>query len=368
MIYMDHASTSPLRKQARQAMEQTFDLFGNPSSPHSAGMEANAALQDARKRIADALGCFPDELIFTSGGTEADHLALYGVTPDGERDTLIVSAFEHPALLQAANGCPLTDRRLPVQASGIVSPGTVRRNVNERTCLVSVMHANNELGTVQPIREIGAFCRRAGVLFHTDAVQTVGHLPICLREEPIDLLSLSAHKFGGPKGVGALYCRRGVSLSPLFRGGRQERMRRAGTESLLLAAGMAAALEASLQESATQNKAIASLRDELEARLCALGGIPNGSAERLPGFLSIRFPDTDAQALLHALDLYGVCISASAACHASSDEPSHALLAVGLTEREARQTVRITLGAENTPEEVAFLAERIQWIQKTNKT
>lgn len=363
MIYLDHAATAPLRAEAKAAMTELLDLFGNPSSLHSAGVAAKAVLEQSRKDMADCLGCLPEELIFTSGGTEANALALRGIRPNG-RTKRVASAFEHPSVYKNMPEAIL----LPVCPNGKVSLAEAEKAIDERTLLVSVQYANNELGTIQPVREIGSLCKNAGACFHTDAVQAVGHIPICLHEEPIDMLSLSAHKFGGPKGIGALYCKAGTKLDPLLLGGTQEFGLRAGTENIFLAAGMAAALKSACRDRDMETKHIRALRNELERLLISLGGITNGTASGLAGHLSIRFPDQDAQALLHTLDLLGFCVSAGAACHAATQIPSRSLLAIGLSEEEAKGSLRISLGKENTREEILAFARAIHdLINKENK-
>lgn len=357
MIYLDHAATTPLLSEAKAAILDALDLFGNPSSAHTAGSMAKAVLQKSRESMASCLGCEPEELIFTSGGTEANALALHG-----RAGKTVRSAVEHPSVWKQLMSAAV----IPVNKDGAISLPHAETIIDCQTELVSVQYANNELGTVQPIQNLGILCKEAGAMFHTDAVQAVGHLPICLHKEPLDLLSLSAHKFGGPKGIGALYRKQGTPLSPLLRGGMQEHGLRAGTESVLLVCGMAAALAQSVREMAEENRRLASLRDELQERLQALGGIVNGNkgAMRLPAHLNIRFPQHDAEALLYSLDLLGFCVSAGAACHASGQEPSRVLLAIGLTDTEAKSSLRITLGKENTKKDILAFCKAMEKLTK----
>lgn len=367
MIYLDYAASSPLLEEAADAMREALPLFGNPSGAHEAGMRAGAELKRLRARFAELTDCEPDEVVFTSGGTEADALALESAFTTGKKQ-IVTSPLEHPAVL---NPCKKLERNgfhtdfLAVGGNGVVSVQDAKQKISPRTALVSVQYANNELGTLQPAKELGEICREAGVPFHTDAVQAVGHVPVSFRDSPFDLLSLSAHKFGGPKGVGALLCRRGVRLSPLFPGGGQENGRRGGTESLLLIAGMTAALEASTREMKQERERISALRDRLEAGLLDLHAIPLcTAADRLPGHCRVLFPGFDGNALLHALDLAGICVSTGAACSSSRPEPSASLLAIGLDAEKALSGLRITLGKGSTDEEIGFLLDRLSVILK----
>ena len=356
-VYLDHAATTPLCSEARDAMYDAFSWLGNPSSAHSAGVIAKRHLEQSRGIMASCLGCDSDELIFVSCGTEANALALHG------RTRVAVSAVEHMSVLQNAPDAVV----LPVLPNGTVDLDAVEAVLPD-TELVSVQFANNELGTLQPVQEIGTLCRRSGVLFHTDAVQAVGHVPITLYHQPIDLLSLSAHKFGGPAGIGALYCKRGTPLFSLLRGGMQERGTRAGTESVLLACGMAAALQASVRIMEQEHARLTALGDELFYRLVRLGGVPVVQCDKLPSHLLIRFPDCDAEALLYALDLHEICVSAGAACHANSSKPSHVLSAIGMTERESKSCLRISMGRTTTQNDLDALCEALQLILKQKNT
>ncbi len=354
VIYLDHASTAPLCPEARDAMLEEMNRLGNPSSAHSAGASAMRRLSIYRSMIASCLGCDCDELIFVSGGTEANALALHG------RTHIAVSAIEHDSVRKNAPDALI----LPVMPNGVLDL-SASEPILQTADFVSVQYANNELGTLQPIKELGILCKRAGALLHTDAVQAVGHVPIDLSELPIDLLSLSAHKFGGPVGIGALYVKNGTPLFPLLRGGMQEHGMRAGTESVLLACGMAAALQASVRIMEKETARLQALGDELFYRLVGMGGVPVAQCDRLPSHLLMRFPDHDAEALLNALDLYGICVSAGAACHANTAEPSHVLLALGMTEREAKSCLRISMGRTTSKRDIDALCDALELITKT---
>lgn len=360
MIYFDHAATTALRKEAIEAMQAVFPLYGNPSSAHESGMKAREALENCRETMASLLDCEYDEVIFTSCGTEADVTALRSVLVTG-RSKILTTPFEHHAVLRTCEELErehIETKFLPVHENGCVSPADCDALLDGDTGLVSVMRVNNEIGTLQPVREIAEKAKQAGALMHTDAVQAVGLIPLSFKELGVDFLSLSAHKFGGPKGVGALLCRRGTPALPLLVGGGQESQRRAGTESLLLVAGMTAALKAAVENEEREQKQKSFLRDKIQAGLVSLGAVPLcAESERTPGHLAVRFPGKDARALLHALDLRGFCVSAGSACTAGGNLPSHVLTSIGLSDEEAFSCLRISLGAENTEEEAdGFLA------------
>ncbi|MBQ6505584.1 MAG: cysteine desulfurase [Flexilinea sp.] len=367
-IYADNAATTKMSRPALEAMTACLaEVYGNPSSLHSAGQEAYQALTDAREKIAALLGCQANEIIFTSGGTEADNQALRSAATLGARSGkkhIVSTAFEHHAILHTLDrlkteGFEIT--LLEVPPNGILSPEQVMDAVRSDTCLVTVMYANNEIGTIQPVSEIGAGCRSKGVLFHTDAVQAVGHLSLNLREEDVDMLSLSAHKFHGPKGVGLLYCRRGTPLSSLIHGGAQEKGRRAGTENVPGIVGMAAALEDSLKDLPLKQQRISSLRDTLIRNLAKIpGAYLNGDAEmRLSGNVNFSFEGIDGEALLMILDEKGIAASSGSACTAGSMEPSHVLLALGRSFELAKGSLRLTLDEENTGEEVETISKEV---------
>lgn len=364
-VYADQAATTALGDAAWKAMEPWLRTeFGNPSALYEEGRRARDCVEAAREKTARLLGAEPREIYFTSGGTEADNWAVYAAARQGAQTGkrhLILSAFEHHAVLNPMKalekeGFELT--LLPVHENGIVRADELEKAIRPDTALVSVMFVNNEVGTVQPIAELGKVCRERGVLFHTDAVQAAGHLPIDLRLLSVDLLSLSAHKFHGPRGIGALYIRNGVFLENLIRGGGQERGKRAGTENTAAAAGLAAALEDSLLNRPEKDAYTAALRETVrKALLCVSGSSLNGEeSKRLPGNLNVSFQGVEAEALLIYLDMKGIAVSSGAACAAGALEPSHVLTAMGLSEERAKGAVRITLDETNTREEAERLA------------
>lgn len=360
-IYLDHAATTAVSPEVlREMLPCMTECFGNAASIHGTGREAHRALDRARKQVAAVLGAQPQEIYFTSGGSESDNWAVKGVAwaARGRGKHVITSAVEHHAVLNACawlEGMGFEVTRLPVDALGRVDPDSVARAVRPDTVLISVMTANNEIGTLQPIREIGEIARSRGVPFHTDAVQAAGHIPVNVEELQVDLLSLSAHKFHGPKGVGVLYVRRGTKLDSLIHGGAQERGLRAGTPNVPGAVGLAKALElasASLPESADRVRA---LRDQLirEIRARIPDAVLNGDPERrLPGNVHFSFPGVDGEALLLRLDLAGIACSGGSACTSGAQEPSHVLAAIGQAPDLAKGGLRMTLGEENTPEEI----------------
>ena len=361
MIYADNAATTKMSSTAIQAMLPYMDqVYGNPSSLHTAGQQAAEALQSARERIAACLGCQPREIYFTSGGSEADNQALISAAKIGERKGkkhIISTAFEHHAVLHTLQGLEKQGfevELLPVGETGTVTARQVADAIREDTCLVSVMYANNEIGSVLPVGEIGKVCRESGVVFHTDAVQAAGHLPIDVKEQQIDLLSLSAHKFHGPKGIGILYARQGLALTTLIAGGAQERGKRAGTENIPAIMGMAAALEEACAHMEENARAVSALRDKLIAGLskiphCALNGDP---VHRLPGNVSFCFEGIEGESLLLLLDAKGICASSGSACTSGSLDPSHVLLAIGRPHEVAHGSLRLSLCHWNTEEEV----------------
>lgn len=368
MIYADHAATTKISETAKLAMLSAMEEnWYNPSSLYTPGQQASGTLMDARVRIARCLGCLPKEIYFTSGGSEADNQAILSAAAIGKRQGkmhIISTAFEHHAVLHTLKklekeGFDIT--LLDVGEKGIVSPAQVEKAIRPDTALVTVMYANNEIGTIQPIREIGAVCRQNGVLFHTDAVQAAGHLPINVKDDQIDMLSLSAHKFNGPKGIGVLYAKTGVFLTNLIEGGGQERGKRAGTENLPAIVGMAAALEEAL---ALQNERlvyVTQLRNQLIAGLKNIpDAILNGDEKsRLPGNVNFCFKGTEAEGLLLLLDNKGICASSGSACTSGFLDPSHVLLAIGRDPETARGSLRLTLDYENTKEEVEMIIQAV---------
>ena len=361
MIYADNAATTKMSKRAIRAMLPYLDEdYGNPSSLYAFGQRAKEALEDARSRIAGCIGCESREITFTSGGSEADNQAILTAARLGEKQGkkhLISTAFEHHAVLHTLKklekqGFEVT--LLDVHREGIVTAEQVAEAIRPDTCLVTVMYANNEIGTVQPVAEIGAVCREKGVLFHTDAVQAAGHLPIDVKTQNIDLLSMSAHKFHGPKGIGVLYARKGIRLENLIEGGAQERGKRAGTENVPAAVGMAAALEEACENLEANRARLTALRDRL---IEGLDRIPyselNGDAERrLPGNVNFCFEGIEGESLLLLLDDRGICASSGSACTSGSLDPSHVLLAIGRPHEVAHGSLRLSLGEDTTEAQV----------------
>ena len=368
MIYVDHAATTKMSETAKLAMLSAIEEnWYNPSSLYTPGQQASGVLMDARVRISRCLGCLPKEIYFTSGGSEADNQAILSAAAIGKRQGkmhIISTAFEHHAVLHTLKklekeGFEVT--LLDVGESGIVDPSQLEKAIRPDTALVTIMYANNEIGTIQPIQEIGAICRKNGVLFHTDAVQAVGHLPINIEKDQVDMLSLSAHKFNGPKGIGVLYAKTGVFLTNLIEGGGQERGKRAGTENLPAIVGMAAALEEACPLQKERSIYVTKLRDQLIDGLKKISGaLLNGDeTRRLPGNVNFCFPDTEAEGLLLLLDNKGICASSGSACTSGFLDPSHVLLAIGRDKETARGSLRLTLDYENTPEEVETIIEAV---------
>ena len=367
-IYLDNAATTKMSPAAIQALLPCLDqVYGNPSSLHSPGQRASEALSHARERIARQLNCTPRELTFTSGGSEADNQAIRSAALLGARQGkrhIISTAFEHHAVLHTLDrlereGFAVT--LLDVHENGLIQPEQVAQAIREDTCLVTVMYANNEIGTIQPVAEIGAICRERGVLFHTDAVQAAGHLPIDVQGQNIDLLSLSAHKFHGPKGVGALYVRKGVPLTSLIEGGAQERGKRAGTENIPGIVAMAAALDEACGRMEENAAKVSALRDRLIAGLANIPhSILNGDpTRRLPGNVSFCFEGIEGESLLLLLDDKGVYASSGSACTSGSLDPSHVLLAIGRPHEIAHGSLRLTLSEETSQEDVDYTVEAV---------
>ena len=363
-VYADNAATTKMSRAAIEAMLPYFEgIYGNPSSLHSMGQQAKEVLEDARRRMAKLLGCDAGEIIFTSGGSEADNQAIVSAAKLGARKGkkhIISTAIEHHAVLHTLeklkkDGYEIT--LLEVSENGLVTAEQVKAALRPDTCLVTVMYANNEIGTIQPIAEIGAVCKEAGVLFHTDAVQAVGHLRMDVKAEYIDMLSLSAHKFHGPKGVGALYVRKGILLSNIIEGGAQERGKRAGTENLPAIVGMVAALEEATANREEHQERILKLREQLIKGLSEIPySILNGDREkRLPGNVHFCFEGIEGESLLLLLDDKGVYASSGSACTSGSLDPSHVLLAIGRPHEIAHGSLRLSLSAETTAEEVEYM-------------
>ena len=373
-VYADNAATTKLSPAVLEAMMPYLtEEYGNPSGLYRFGNHAKRAIEQARKEVADVLGAEPFEILFTGGGTEADNWVkeiMRSLKARG-KNHFITSAVEHHALLHSAQrlqkeGFEVTF--IPVDREGRIDPEQVRAAIRPETGLVSIMFANNEIGTIYPIKEIGAICRQAGVLFHTDAVQAAGHLPINVKEMNIDLLSLSAHKFHGPKGVGAFYCRRGIPLPSLIDGGAQERGKRAGTENVAGIVGLGAALRLANEEMSEASARVSAMRDRLidgilqTVPMCRLNGPRHN---RLPGNCNISFLGIEGESLLLRLDLAGIAASSGSACASSSLDPSHVLLAIGLPHEVAHGSVRLSLSDYNTEEDVDYILEKLPEIVST---
>ncbi len=359
-FYFDHNATTPVAPEVLRGLSETMaEVYGNASSIHYFGQAAKQRLEAARREIAGVFGCDAREIVFTSGGTESDNLAIFGVARGGNGH-IITSSIEHPAVLNACaqlerEGCAVT--YLPVGEDGIVDPFDVRRALRDQTVLITIMHANNEIGTMQPVAEISRIAREEGIVFHSDGVQTAGRIPLRIRDLGVDLFSIGGHKFGAPKGVGALYVRKGVELKPILFGGHHERDRRAGTENVpgAVALGRAASLGYYWNE-------LAGLRDRLEGSV--LDRVPsaqvNGDgARRLPNTSNIRFDGIEGEAMVIALDLRGFAVSSGSACSSGAVEPSHVLLAMGQSPEDARSSVRFSLGPGNTDEQVDSLVDAV---------
>ncbi|MFU8795999.1 MAG: cysteine desulfurase NifS [Dehalococcoidia bacterium] len=372
-IYLDHAATTPTHPEVVKAMLPFFtEASGNPSSIHSCGQEARQAVEDARDMVAELIGARSDEIVFTGGGSEADNLAIKGVAFAREQrgDHIITTRIEHHAVLES---CKFLEKRgfsitfLPVDRYGMVDPGDVRKAITDKTILISVMHGSNEVGTIEPIGEIGEISREADIPFHTDAVQTVGHIPVNVNELSVEMLSMSAHKLYGPKGVGALYVRKGTRLVSLVHGGGQEKKRRAGTENVPAIVGFGKAVELAGAELDEEAKRVSNLRDRLikglEERIdhIRLNGHPT---KRLPNNVNVSIDYAEGESMLLNLDLEGICVSTGSACSSGSLEASHALLALGLSHEQAHGSLRFSLGHDNTGEDVDRVLEVLPGIVK----
>ena len=367
-VYADNAATTKMSAAAISAMLPYMDkIYANPSSLHSLGQEAKEALENARERVAKVLGCEAREIIFTSGGSEADNQAIISAARIGERKGkkhIVSTAFEHHAVLHTLDklkkeGFEIT--LLDVGEKGIVTPQQVSDAIREDTALVTVMYANNEIGTIQPVEEIGKVCRERGVLFHTDAVQAAGHLHIDVKKQNIDMLSLSGHKFHGPKGVGVLYAKKGIALTNIIDGGAQEKGKRAGTENIPAIMGMTAALEEAVKNIDTNAEKVSAMRDRLIDGLSRIPhSILNGDREnRLPNNVNFCFEGIEGEAMLLLLDDMGVCASSGSACTSGSLDPSHVLLAIGRPHEIAHGSLRLSLSEENTEEEIEYIINAV---------
>jgi len=372
-IYMDHNATTPLRAEVREAMSPYLnEVFGNASSIHTCGRAAAKGINRAREQVAEALGCRPEEVVFTGGGTEADNQAIKGVACAlrEKGNHIITTQIEHHAVLHTCQYLEMQGFQvtyLPVDEYGMVDPHNVRRAINDHTILISVMHANNEVGTVQPLAEIGRIAREKDVLLHTDAIQTFGKLPTRVDELGVDLLSLSAHKLYGPKGVGALYVRQGTRLDPLLHGGHHERNRRAGTENVAGIVGLGRAVELALTEMEEEAGRLASLRERLWDGIAAnVEGVQRHGhpTQALPGTLNACFEYIEGESIVLGLDMKGIAVSSGSACTSGALDPSHVLLAMGLEPGIAQGAVRFSLGRENTVEQVETVVAALQGVIK----
>jgi cysteine desulfurase len=368
MIYLDHNATTPLHPDVFQTMEPYLrEQFGNASSSYRLGREAKTALENSRKKVAACLGAKDHEIIFTSGGTESDNLAIRGIARAlrGKGNHIITSRVEHHAVLRTCDDLEREGFRvtfLPVDASGQISPDDVRRHIDEGTILISIMAANNETGVLQPISEVGALARQKGIIFHTDAVQAVGKIPVNVDDLSVDLLSISGHKFHGPKGVGVLYVRHNTPMAPILTGGHHEHHFRAGTENIPGIVGLAEALSVATQNLSTATHRLSTLRQRFEsAILNKIDGVQiNGvNAPRVPNTSSICFQFIEGESILLHLDLKGICASSGSACSTESPEPSHVLMAMGVPARTAQGAIRFSLGKDNTDEEIDFVIDTL---------
>ena len=365
-IYFDHAATTPTDPEVLEAMRPFFtEKFGNPSTLYGIGREAKAAIEEAREKVAALIGADPSEVFFTSGGTESDNHALIGVAYANEKkgNHIITTAIEHHAVLEPAEflkerGFKVTI--LPVDEYGLVDPKEVKKTITDKTVLVSVMHANNEVGTIEPIAEIGKIARLAGAYFHTDAVQTVGHLPIDVNAMNIDILSMSGHKFYGPKGIGAIYIRKGTRIIPFMHGGGQERKKRAGTHNVPGIVGLGKAAEIAAARMEEEASHLVRLRDKLIKGILdrvedvRLNGHPT---ERLPNNVNVCVEGAEGEAMLLSLDMEGICVSSGSACTSGTLNPSHVLLAMGIPPEIAHGSLRLTLGRSTTEAEIDFFLD-----------
>ncbi len=365
-VYMDHGATTPVREEVLEAMLPFFkEQYGNPSSVHSKGREVRNAVEEAREKTASALGASPGEIYFTSGGTESNNIVLRGAAKKHEGfGHIITSAIEHHAVLDVCRDLEKEGHRvtfLPVDKYGRLDPSTVEDAITPETFIISIMAANNEIGTLQPLEEIGAIAAKHNIIFHTDAVQVVGQLPVDLKKMQVDFLSLSAHKFNGPKGVGALYKRKGIKIDPLYRGGGQEGKLRPGTENVPGVIGLAQALELSVEEIPHKINTLQSLRDKLIEGLLKIDEVVlNGHPEeRLPGNVNVSFKYIEGEAILLSLDMEGIAASSGSACSSGSLDPSHVLSAIGLDHQTAHGSVRFSLGRGNSETDIDYVLEKV---------
>ena len=369
LYYFDHNATTPVAPDVIRAMVPCFDrVYGNASSIHRFGQQAKSLLEQARRQVAGLIGCRPAEAVFTGGGTEANNLAILGAVRNAAkpRRHVITTTIEHPSVLDTCRHLQKEGVEVSfvcVGSSGVVSPGDIRAALRPETVLITVMHANNEIGTIQPIREIAAIAREAGVVMHTDGVQSAGKIPVDVRELGVDLLSLSGHKIYGPKGVGALFVRKGTRLRSVVFGGHQERDRRPGTENVAGLVGLGAAAELARRDLTQDVVRLSALRDRLERALVErieFAEIHAVNSPRVPNTANLHFDFIEGEALLIALDLKGMAVSSGAACSSGSVEPSHVLTAIGLSAERARSSIRFSLGRQNTAEQVDALVREVE--------
>jgi len=372
-VYLDYAGTTPTDPEVVKSMQPFFtDIFGNPSSVHSFGQEAKKALEDSRSTVASFLGAKPDEIVFTSGGTESNNYALEGVASAQSKkgNHIIISAIEHhsvtePAMLLEKSGFKVT--HIKVDKSGLVDPEDVKKAITDKTILISVMHANNEIGTIQPIAEIGKIAKEKEITFHSDTVQTVGHIPVNVNDLNVDILSLSAHKFCGPKGVGAIYIRKGTKISTFLHGGDQENGRRASTHNVAGIVGLAKAIELCREKMQLEAKEQTALRDRIMKTLpeeideIILNGHPT---KRLPNNVNFSIKYVEGESIILNLDLLGIAASTGSACTSSSLEPSHVLLAIGLPHEIAHGSLRLTMGRWTKNEDIDYVLEKVPEVVK----
>ncbi len=365
LVYMDHGATTPVRPEVYDYMKPYFsELYGNPSSLHAFGRKVRQAVEEARKKTAAAIGATPEEIYFTAGGTESNNIALHGTARKRAKPGhIITSSIEHHAVLDVCHDLEKEGHRvtfLPVDCYGRIDPEAVKKAIEKDTFMISIMAANNEIGTLQPIREIGAIARENGILFHTDAVQIIGQLPLDVNTIKADFLSLSAHKFNGPKGIGALFMKKGTKIDPLYRGGSQEGKIRPGTENVAGIIGLGKAIEVAVTEIPEKKSKIETLRDRLIEGLSALEEVVlNGHpVERLPGNVNVSFKYIEGESVLLSFDMEGIFASSGSACSSGSLEPSHVLSAIGLDHATAHGSVRFSLGFGNSEEDVDYVLEK----------
>nr|WP_051639584.1 cysteine desulfurase family protein [Succinivibrio dextrinosolvens] len=372
IIYADHAATTKLDMEAFDEMKGfLIDSYGNPSQPYSFSRKPNNALKEAREKIAFCVGAEPDEIFFTSGGSESDNWALKGFVKKQNRKQIIVSSIEHHAILHTAKSLERDGYEvclLDVTKGGVVLPSILESRISNNTAIVSIMLANNEIGSIQPIKDLAEIAHSHGAVFHTDAVQATGHIEIDVNELGVDMLSASAHKFNGPKGIGFLYVKRGTDLYPFMDGGAQEQSMRAGTENIAAIVGMSVALKKNCEAISENRRYLLDLENHMITglRQSGLDFIQNGVDEHLPGNVSISFKNSDGEMLLHRLDLMGICISTGSACDSQNTQVSHVIKAIGVPDDYKNGTIRISLGKENTVEDVDYIISCLTRVLKAN--